>query len=236
MASLLNRYEQGELTAVWDEIRLGHADAQDAEAVAAATMQRVARNIDVIVEMLTDEGWRWAYPDLKRTSPTAADIEAIAELQQRAGPLPLALRTCLAEVGEVWPCGSLPSWPTPAFAFDGLPRYPALLDPLVLPSAAWIEQELAEWDSDQWVTPKRPWRFGFAPDELHKANISGSTHDIELPGQTADPVIYGISNREGITPVEYLRVSMTHGGFAGTEFLPVPPDLPDRIAEQLLPF
>jgi hypothetical protein len=99
-------------------------------------MQRVARSIDVIVEMLTDEGWRWAYPGLKRTSPTVADIEAIGKLQERAGPLPLALRTCLAEVGEVWLCESLPGWPTPAFAFDDLPQYPVLLDPLVLPSAA----------------------------------------------------------------------------------------------------
>ena len=97
-------------------------------------------------------------------------------------------------------------------------------------------EELTEWDTDQWVEPKRPWRFAFAPDELHKANISGSTHDIELPDDTPDPVIRGVEYRPGITLVEYLRASMSHGGFAGAQFVWEPPGLFAQIAAQLAPF
>lgn len=34
--------------------------------------------------------------------------------------------------------------------------------------------------------------FDFAPDELHKANNSGSTHDIDLSEPVADPFIHGV--------------------------------------------
>ena len=45
-------------------------------------------------------------------------------------------------------------------ASDDSAEYPLLADPLVLPPARWVLSELAEWDSDEWVQPKRPWRLG----------------------------------------------------------------------------
>jgi hypothetical protein len=139
-------------------------------------------------------------------------------------------------VGEVWLCGTLPGWEPPWFAFGDLETYPVTADPLVLPPAAWLATELAGWDSDEWVEAKRPWRFGFAPDDLHKAGISGGTHDIVLPAATADPLLLGVEYRDGVTLVEYLRASLAHGGFAGAEFMPAPPPLLAEISAELVPF
>jgi hypothetical protein len=60
--------------------------------------------------------------------------------------------------------------------------------------------------------------FDFAPDELHKANISGATHDILLPQGIAGPVIHGVGGRPGITLVDYLRLSISWGGMPGWSF------------------
>ena len=133
MTSLVDRYENGEFAGVWDAVRLGQVDLHDATAVAAATMQRVAHNVDLIVGALAAAGWRWAYPDVRRARPSNKDLTAIGTLEKRIGPLPVALRACLTHVGEVWLCGTLPSWSVPTFAFDDIPGYANLADPLVLP-------------------------------------------------------------------------------------------------------
>jgi hypothetical protein len=236
VVSLAARYERGEHVAVWAELRHRPVTPADAAAVAAVTMRRVARNVDVVVDRLCAAGWRWAYPETARQVPTDADLAAITAVEERLGPLPVALRACLMYVGEVWLCGTLPGWEPPWFAFDDLEAYPVMGDPLVLPPAAWIAEDLAEWDSDEWVEPKRPYRFGFTPDELHKAGISGRTHDMVLPASSADPPLLGVEYREGVTLVEYLRASLAHGGFAGAEFLATPPPLLAEISRQLVPF
>lgn len=61
---------------------------------------------------------------------------------------------------EVWLCGTLPGWEPPWFAFGDLETYPVTADPLVLPPAAWLAAELAEWDRNEWMETKRPWRSG----------------------------------------------------------------------------
>jgi hypothetical protein len=236
VVSLAARYERGEHVAVWDELRHQLVSAADCAAVAELTMRRVAGNVDIVVDRLRAVGWRWAYPETARQAPTDADLAAITAVEERLGPLSVALRACLMYVGEVWLCGTLRGWEPPWFAFDDLDTYPAAGDPLVLPPAAWLAAELAEWDSNEWVEPKRPYRFGFAPDELHKAGISGGTHDMVLPAGTADPPLQGVEYREGVTLVEYLRASLGHGGFAGAEFMTTPPPLLAEISAELVPF
>lgn len=66
--------------------------------------------------------------------------------------------------------------------------------------------------------PKCPWRFELAPDELHKAKISGGTHDVLLPTINADPIIEGVNRRPEVTLVTYLRISLGLGGFPGFQF------------------
>jgi hypothetical protein len=62
--------------------------------------------------------------------------------------------------------------------------------------------------------------FDFAPDELHKANFSGATHEVLVSVPVADPVVYGVRGRPEITLVEYLRTSIAWGGMPGWSFKP----------------
>ena len=122
MVSLAARYERGEHAAVWDELRDQAISPADAAAVAELTMRRVARNVDVVVDRLGAAGWRWAYPEMVRQAPTDADLQAVIAVEERLGPLPVAMRACLMYVGEVWLCGTLPGWEPPWFAFGDLTR------------------------------------------------------------------------------------------------------------------
>lgn len=198
---------------MWDELRQRTVSVADATVVTELTMRRVARNVDVVVSRLRAAGWRWAYPETARQAPTDAGLQAITAVEERVGPLPAALRACLMHVSEVWLCGTLPGWEPPWFAFGDLETYPVTADPLVLPPAAWLAAALAEWDRNEWMETKRPWRFGFAPDEQHKAGISGGTHDILPPHATADPQLLGVEYRDGVTLVKYLRACLANGGF-----------------------
>ena len=55
--------------------------------------------------------------------------------------------------------------------------------------------------------------FDFAPDELHKANISGATYDVMLPDSAADFRLRGAKGYPWF--VTYLRRSFAWGGFPG---------------------
>jgi hypothetical protein len=233
---LIDRYLAGDHEAIWEDIRARNAPTPDDAEVATELMRRVAHNVDLVVSRLAGIGWRWAYPDSRRIQPTSDDLTALGQLESRLGPLPLALAACLREVGEVWLCGTLPSASPPTYAFDDLQEYPVLADPLVLPAAAWVLEELELWDKDDWITSKRPFELEFAPDELHKANISGSTHNLILPSHDVDPILSGVQGREGVTLVEYLRSSLKWGGFPGFEFVGTPPGLIAHLAKDLLEF
>jgi hypothetical protein len=109
-----------------------------------------------------------------------------------------------------------------------------LPDPLVLPTGRILLNEWEQWGEQH----ETGFRFAFAPDELHKANVSGSTHDVEVPGSSPDPELLSVERREGITLVNYLRVSMAWGGFPGHDALPedlrVPPMIEDLRRDLLL--
>ncbi len=233
MVTLADRYKAGDRDAVWADIRGGRASPEDSSAVLDLVMGGVADAVDLIVHRLDGAGWCWAYPEMRRTLPNDDDVAAVVAIEQRLGPLPLALRSCLLQVGEVWLCGTLPGWPSPTYTFDDLAGYPVMADPLVLPSARYMLQELTDWDSDEWVQSKRPWRFAFAPDELHKANISGGTHDLLLPNLSVDPMLEGVENRPGVTLLDYLRSALGFGGFPGFEFTSEVPSLIVGLAAEL---
>lgn len=109
-----------------------------------------------------------------------------------------------------------------------MPPGPAFPDPLCLPGVEFLEWEL-ENDSGELRTGP----FPFAPDELHKANISGGTHDLSLSDPSADPVLLGVAGRPGITLIGYLRVSVSWGGLPGYSFSPAgrPPALDKLMAK-----
>lgn len=154
------------------------------------------------------------------------------------GRVPLALVACLRQVGGVHFTGAHRhgpdtwSFPVDWWAKDARRRNESLhADPLCLAPGRYFLEQYQYW-SDYWG-PGAPWWFDLAPDELHKADVSGATQDIALPDTHVDPVLTGVGGRPGITLVEYLRVSFGWGGFPGFELLdePLPPWLAQLRAD-----
>jgi hypothetical protein len=229
---LLERYVAGEHEAVWREICDAGEATAEAEAVATELMSRVAENVDTVTARLQESGYRFlnapAHP-----APDPDDAELLDEVEEAVGRLPLALRACLSTVGEVCLAGTQPGWARTAYLFD-FGGDAVLADPLWLPPVGWLSEQVEMWSEDD---PGEDFEFEFAPDELHKANISGSTHDIRLPTDDLDPVLVGVQHRRGIRLVEYLRVSLLRwGGFPGYEFEDDVPPLVGSLAEGLRPF
>ncbi|WP_424188752.1 hypothetical protein ACOBQX_10965 [Actinokineospora sp. G85] len=224
MTSYYSRYLRGEHVAVWEELhRLGPVPdelLEDAAAVAEETMERVAQHVSRVAAALPELGWtssdRLVPP---HQPPTEDDNDVVDALVERIGGLPLSVEACLRRVGEVWFAGDCDllfltyhQEPVPTSAPPG-PDFP---DPLCLPSSYQVAYVLdEEMGGDASLG-----RFPLAPDELHKANVPGGTHDVELPSLNADAVLLGVAGRPGITLVEYLRESIAWGGFPGYSFQP----------------
>ena len=142
------------------------------------------------------------------------------------GPLPLSLRAFFEVVGEV--------------NFNG--DHPALApadshitpDPLMFLG---VEDAIPCLDSHDEEDDEDGRPLDFAPDALHKANISGGEpYSIMLPAATADAMVDG--EPHGVHFVEYLRIAILGwGGFPGWEEAegPIPPEL-ERLRQGLIPF
>ncbi|MFG1861911.1 hypothetical protein [Microbispora bryophytorum] len=241
MASWSARYRAGECFAVWDELRAYGPDGvpealqEDAEEVARETMRRVAVNVDVIVERLTAAGYAFAFPGRIRQLPAADDLEAVKRAEQVIGSLPLALRACLEIVGAVDLCGDGGEVLLQvSYHADPLEEWDLYPDPLVLPSGRHLWNDWEYWAEDFERSESRSvhhqgFSFTFAPDEIHKANVSGSEQDILLPSRSADPKLIGARGREGLTLVEYLRISLAWGGFPGYDATPLDVPVPQTL-------
>jgi hypothetical protein len=182
-------------------------------------MHRVVRHVIRLAEQLTDL-------DLVPSGtllapPTAADAAELDVLAGEIGTVPVALDACLRYVGGVWFAGDCPTLEESYLSADQYSVAPVLPDPLVLPDVTYLRYSWNEYREQAQEDPElanEGFVFDFAPDELHKANISGSTHDISLAHRVADPVIEGVGGRPGITLVDYLRLSISWGGMPGWSF------------------
>ncbi|TKK90807.1 hypothetical protein FDA94_03310 [Herbidospora galbida] len=233
MASWAARYKAGEWFAVWDELRrhVPEKSAEDAAEVARETMRRVAVNADTVVERLAAAGYSFAFPAWVRQAPTPDDLAAVQKAERVIGPLPLALRACLEVVGGVNLCGDGGDV-LPHVGYHRVPKQEADFypDPLVLPPGRHLWADWETWgDADQ-----EGHTFSFAPDEIHKANVSGGVQDVELPSRAADPELLGA--RPGVTLVDYLRISFAWGGFPGHDALAVAPRAVEDLRRDLLMF
>ena len=233
MTSYLERFRAGEYEPVWTEIgRMTEVPADqidDVTAVATETMRRVARHARRIADALAELDFKPGSERIPVVEPPSADeLADIAQLDQETGGLPIALAACLREVGGVsflGDCVALRLFYNERYSPRTMPPGPEYPDPLSLPPASYLRYSWDEFRED--AEPGDEFGFMFAPDELHKANISGSTHVIYLPDRSPDPVIYRVAGRRDVTLVTYLRISIAWGGFPGWSFDPdqAPPAL-----------
>jgi hypothetical protein len=240
----LNRYLAGEHKEVWNDLNsLGEEalgeHAADALAVAYETMHRVEANIRTIAERLRALGYRFVYPGsggglfgLRKPQehlphvPPPANVRALlTELEDTAGgPMPLSLRAFFEIVGEINFNGDHPS-----IAPTGSHITP---DPLMFCSAEEALEMIGSIDRDD----GDPLIIEFAPDALHKANISGGgPYYMEVPHLAADGLVRDAPQE--VTLVEYLRTAILGwGGFPGWEGAEALPAELDRLREGLIDF
>ncbi|MFB7874958.1 hypothetical protein ACFC06_06850 [Nocardia sp. NPDC056064] len=215
----LGRYRDGQREQVWHELRqLGGtihdtAFAGEAQLVCDEMALRARRNIEVIVERLTESGYRFHTNDDDQVPvvPFIPATENAAEharwLGERFGAVPMTLLSWVRLVGDVWLVGTHPDWPESSSG-----------DPLVIqvegahhPESSIREffaeeyERWSEWDSGtRFVLP-------LAPDRLHKENVSGGgPYGIGLPDGCVDGLFVG----ESTMPfVAYLNRVFDQGGF-----------------------
>jgi hypothetical protein len=238
------RYLAGEHEQVWkDLVALGadarsEAHAADALAVAYETMERVDRNVRILVERLNGLGYRFVDPGSgfggsgllgklfgrgptlhpPHVPPDPGTAKMIAKMEKLAdGPLPLSVRAFFEVVGAVNLTGE----------HDTL----APTDSTVLPDALvvdgaegalyWLEN-ICEEDEDGSGKV-----ICIAPDAFHKSNVSGGPpYAIALPAPVADAPLD--DERHEVNFVEYLRIAFAWGGFPGWEEADAV--LPDELA------
>jgi hypothetical protein len=258
----LDRYEAGEYRDVWtDLVALGpsvreEAHAADALAVAYETMRRVEVNVRTLVGRLTDMGYVFGSPGsasnttqllgvfgallravgrLSATKggagpsaarphvPPAPDASRqVTAFEKQYGALPLSLRAFYEVVGQVDLIGRNPSLDPP--------NNPLPTDPLVVYG---LDEGALEYD-EAGEEEGAPIAITIAPDDLHKANVSGGDpYTMEFPNERADGALVG--ERHRLLFVDYLRLSFACGGFPGYEGRDAPSAL-QALGADLLEF
>jgi len=239
------RYRRGEHEAVWGTLfALGpitDADLrEEVAAVARLTMARVRANVEQITRRLRAAGYPFDLdPPWANPSP---DVQAqIRQLEDGAGgPVPISLRAFWETVGAVyWKYAEDddqvvdPPW--------GAEMSLAEADPLWVDSPETALGCLGEWQerrAEQHPEVVGPLTVDLAPDQLHKANISGGPpYGITVPNAAADAVLE--NEAHGLPFVAYLRWCFRWGGFPLLEQLPLDPRgqaFLDELRRDLEPF
>ena len=210
---LYDRYQAGAHRDVWREvISLGEhlreaPHAADALAVAYETMRRVEANVRMLVERLTAMRYTFGMPETRdlhapHTPPPSDMHKQIVRFEHKYGALPLSLRTFYEVVGEVNLIGSHPTLAPPTS--------PVAPDPLVVYA---LDEGAVESDGDE-DEEGRPSAITIAPDDLHKANVSGGApYEMAIPDLRADGEL--VNERHRLFFVDYLRLCFRFGGFPG---------------------
>jgi hypothetical protein len=213
VSSWLRRYEAGDRVQVWTEmLGLGpeiRADARawdEAVKVARLTMQRVRANVELLRDLLPEAGYVFA-PDegLPVFEPPPEDTSSqLDELEAEVGRLPLALRCWLEQVGQVNLVGAHPGW---GYDYGDPLVVQAPVDYVLAEYAGWAADRGTKWDRGSFTVD-------LAPDDLHKANISGGPpYAMAVPNAAVDGVL--LWEQHQTTFVNYLRICFRWGGFPG---------------------
>jgi hypothetical protein len=194
-------------------------------------MRRVRRNVERLRSGLPQLGFIFANPEAVLTPPSANVIEEIIHVERVLGPLPLSARAFWTTVGSVDLSGTHRDWPH------------RLLDPLMVEFDA--DYAIATYDDmveQGALAAGEPFAMDFAPDDLHKADISGGPpYAIEVPNARVDGLV--VWEIHQTTFVNYLRTAMQFAGLGGLspikrhghQVLPVPIEVLE-LASQLESF
>jgi len=244
---LYDRYQAGahrdvwrELVSLGDTVREGSLLA-DALAVAYETMRRVQANARTVVERLTAMHYTFGMPrspldvalmgaagtrhvpglSARALTPPSADIhDQIVRFERQHAVLPLSLRVFYEVVGELDLIGTHPTLAPP----DG----PVAADPLVVYA---LDEGLVDDDDED----GRASVITIAPDDLHKANISGGDpYQIGIPDLRADGEL--LNERHRLFFVDYLRLCFRFGGFPGYDGAAEVPQEISTLKDGLLEF
>ncbi|MEC5385380.1 hypothetical protein VVD49_06570 [Uliginosibacterium sp. H3] len=239
MDSWLNRYVAGEQEAVWNEIhQLGPiprdtACEMEVRRVVDEAMRRARVNVETIVGRLQSAGYDFVDTNtgeytrnIPHVPPSDSAPALIAFLEALVGPLPLTVAGWILTVGDVNLLGNHPAWAERDLQTDALvvefemsaythrgPDYDA---------KSYFEAEFEAWNDDvaeYGAEETGPFLLPFAPDSLHKINVSGGApYAIYVPDGSADATCC-IDNRD-VRFIEYLRNCFACGGFPGEPSLP----------------
>jgi hypothetical protein len=230
---------------VWHELRqlgatIRGSDALtvEAQAVCDEMAQRARQNVEMIIERLSAQGFRFHSNDYEQTAqvphfpPGVAAPEHAAWLASHFGEVPLSLLSWVRIVGDVWLVGTHPDWPASASA-----------DPFVIevegsryPDSPMYVDEIERWrvwGSSGDRSDDQPFVLGLAPDRLHKDNVSGGpAYGMVLPDGCADGLFAG----ETTMPfVAYLNWVFRSGGFPWPTGSPSQWRVTRTLAKDLLP-
>jgi hypothetical protein len=214
------RYEAGFQAQVWREMRqFGRSvrdDADrsaDAQQVCDAMARRARRNIETIVERLTDQNYRFHFNDDDETPavpywpPGDRAPEVVEWIEGHVGSLPMTVRSWLLIVGDVWLVGTHPRWPESSSA-----------DPLVIelegsayPNHSIVDYFAEELGAHDGAKDDAPFILPVGPDRFHKENVSGGPpYGLLLPDGCVDGLIVAPT---AMPFVSYLNHVFAHGGF-----------------------
>ncbi|WP_051571064.1 hypothetical protein [Cryptosporangium arvum] len=239
----LSRYLAGDRASVWHEMRQrGNAIRRDpeledeAQQVCDEMARRARQNVEVIVERLTADGYRFHTNDDDRTPltphypPTARASELVDWLDRRFGEVPLTLRAWARGVGDVWLVGSHPEWPTAAEADPLVCEVEGSRYPADQPMTDYYAGELEMW---QETGDDRLLVLPLSPDGTHKASRSGGPpYGVIVPDGCADALFAA----ETTSPfVEYLNYVFRNGGFPRRTGTQNEWRIRHRLAKDLLP-
>jgi hypothetical protein len=163
-----------------------------------------------LVKRLAEHGFQFERPAEVFPGPETGAAAAITRIEREVGVLPLALKLFWQRVGSVDLCGSHPEW-------DGC-DYP---DPLVVYPPSVAVQELDEFlaDKEERLRCNFPYLIPVAPDDYHKADVSGGMwYNVSVPSVADDPPLNDEWHR--MTFVAYLEVAVQWAGFPGLSRCP----------------
>jgi len=189
---------------------------------ARAMMRRAREALELIVQTLRSTGYRFVEKDRVLIGPEAGIDAWLREQEQFGIYVPLSVQAWLIEVGSVNLMGSHPEWPRPAYLFEAATSEGVwYTDPLVIDLSRegilgmyhewkYRRQEDGEYDAG-------PFRLEFAPDNIHKANVSGGPpYEVDAFEPSVDAVV--LNERMGHTFVAHVRHALAWGGFPGFRY------------------